>query len=250
MKLIDIIAILGALAWLPQIISWVYNWMKKPKLTIYHDGEAEAGYIKNGNVFNLRFSFLAREKNALIDDIELLLVDKDGASHNLKWMWYSETFYELQGPAGNSTMAKQQNAIAINVFKEVLVEKFIGFQSVSFLEKRKQLAYKLSTLIENQRINGDINIDIIRCSQEYNELIRLYKNSFLWKPGEYSATAKVHIADTNETIEHNFSFALSELEVDTLHKNIEFAKSILDYEFIDSSKELNGAWLWAKPNIF
>lgn len=250
MKLIDIIAILGALAWLPQIISWVYNWMKKPKLTIYHDGEAEAGYIKNGNVFNLRFSFLAREKNALIDDIELLLVDKDGASHNLKWMWYSETFYELQGPAGNSTMAKQQNAIAINVFKEVLVEKFIGFQSVSFLEKRKQLAYKLSTLIENQRSNGDINIDIIRCSQEYNELIRLYKNSFLWKPGEYSATAKVHIADTNETIEHNFSFALSELEVDTLHKNIEFAKSILDYEFIDSSKELNGAWLWAKPNIF
>ena len=250
MKLIDIIAILGALAWLPQIISWVYNWMKKPKLTIYHDGEAEAGYIKNGNVFNLRFSFLAREKNALIDDIELLLVDKDGASHNLKWMWYSETFYELQGPAGNSTMAKQQNAIAINVFKDVLVEKFIGFQSVSFLEKRKQLAYKLSTLIENQRINGDINIDIIRCSQEYNELIRLYKNSFLWKPGEYSATAKVHIADTNETIEHNFSFALSELEVDTLHKNIEFTKSILDYEFIDSSKELNGAWLWAKPNIF
>ena len=250
MKLIDIIAILGALAWFPQIISWVYNWMKKPKLTIYHDGEAEAGYIKNGNVFNLRFSFLAREKNALIDDIELLLVDKDGASHNLKWMWYSETFYELQGPAGNSTMAKQQNAIAINVFKEVLVEKFIGFQSVSFLEKRKQLAYKLSTLIENQRINGDINIDIIRCSQEYNELIRLYKNSFLWKPGEYSATAKVHIADTNETIEHNFSFALSELEVDTLHKNIEFTKSILDYEFIDSSKELNGAWLWAKPNIF
>ena len=250
MKLIDIIAILGALAWLPQIISWVYNWMKKPKLTIYHDGEAEAGYIKNGNVFNLRFSFLAREKNALIDDIELLLVDKDGASHNLKWMWYSETFYELQGPAGNSTMAKQQNAIAINVFKEVLVEKFIGFQSVSFLEKRKHLAYKLSTLIENQRINGDINIDIIRCSQEYNELIRLYKNSFLWKPGEYSATAKVHIADTNETIEHNFSFALSELEVDTLHKNIEFTKSILDYEFIDSSKELNGAWLWAKPNVF
>ena len=75
-------------------------------------------------------------------------------------------------------------------------------------------------------------------------------NSFLWKPGEYSATAKVHIADTNETIEHNFSFALSELEVDTLHKNIEFTKSILEYEFIDSSKELNGAWLWAKPNIF
>ena len=32
MKFIDIVAILGALAWLPQIISWIYNWMKKPNL--------------------------------------------------------------------------------------------------------------------------------------------------------------------------------------------------------------------------
>lgn len=41
MKIIDIIAILGALAWLPQIISWVYNWLKKPKISIrfYNDCE-------------------------------------------------------------------------------------------------------------------------------------------------------------------------------------------------------------------
>ena len=108
LNFIDIIAILGALAWLPQIIAWIYNWLKKPKLSIYHDGEAEIGYIKNGNAFNLRFSFLARDKHALIDDMELVLTDKDGAHHKLKWIWYSETFYELQGPAGNSIMAKQE----------------------------------------------------------------------------------------------------------------------------------------------
>lgn len=96
MKFIDIVAILGALAWLPQIISWIYNWMKKPKISIYHDGEAEVGYIKNGNAFNLRFSFLARDKHALIDDIELVLIDKDGAHHTLKWMWYSETFMNFK----------------------------------------------------------------------------------------------------------------------------------------------------------
>lgn len=249
MKLIDIIAILGALAWFPQIISWIYNWMKKPKISIYHDGEAEIGYIKHGNVFNLRFSFLARDKHALIDDIELVLIDKDGAQHSLKWIWYSETFYELQGVAGNATMAKQQNAIAINAFKDVLIEKFIGFQSVEFLERRKLLAYKLTTLIENQKTNGEIDVDAIKRSNEYNELIRLYKNSFLWKSGEYSAVAKIHIADTNENIEHKFKFKLSDLEIDTLNKNIEFAKSVVDYEFIDSTQELKGTWLWTKPNI-
>lgn len=249
MKLIDIIAILGALAWLPQIISWIYNWLKKPKISIYHDGEAEVGYIKNGNVFNLRLSFLAREKHALIDNIELILTDKDGAHHTLKWMWYSETFYELQGPAGNSTMAKQQNAIAINAFRDVLIEKFIGFQSIAFLEKRKQLAYKLTTFIENQRANGEIDIDAIKRSHEYNELIRLYKNSLLWKSGEYSVIARIHIVDTNETIDHKFNFRLSDLEIDTLNKNIEFAKSVVDCEFINTTQQLTGAWLWAKPNI-
>ena len=249
MKLIDIIAILGALAWLPQIFSWIYNWLKKPKISIYHDGEAEVGYIKNGNAFNLRFSFLARDKHALIDDIELHLTDKDGARHILKWMWYSETFYELQGPAGNSTMAKQQNAIAINAFRDVLIEKFIGFQSVAFLDKRKLLAYKLTTLVENQKTNGAVDMDAVKRSHEYNELIRLYKNSLLWKAGEYSAIAKIHIADTNETIEHTFSFRLSELEIDTLNKNIEFAKSVVDCEFIDTSQQLAGTWLWAKPTI-
>ena len=54
-------------------------------------------------------------------------------------------------------MAKQQNAIAINAFKDVLIEKFIGFQSIAFLEKRKLLAYKLTTFIENQRANGEID---------------------------------------------------------------------------------------------
>lgn len=249
MKFIDIVAVLGALAWLPQIISWIYNWMKKPKISIYHDGEAEIGYIKNGNVFNLRFSFLARDKQALIDDIKLILTDKDGAHHILRWMWYSETFYELQGPEGKSTMAKQQNAIAINAFRDVLVEKFIGFQSDTFLERRKLLAYKLTTFIENQRINNNVNIDDIKRSYEYNELIRLYKNSLFWKAGEYSAVAKIHVADTNETIEHSFNFRLSDLEIDTLNKNIEFAKSVVDCEFIDATQQLTGTWLWAKPSV-
>lgn len=249
MKFIDIVAILGALAWLPQIISWIYNWMKKPKISIYHDGEAEVGYIKNDNAFNLRFSFLARDKHALIDDIELVLIDKDGAHHTLKWMWYSETFYELQGPGGNATMAKQQNAIAINAFKDVLIEKFIGFQSVAFLEKRKQLAYKLTTFIENQKINTNVDVDAIKCSNEYNELIRLYKSSLFWKAGDYNAVAKIHVADTNEIIEHSFNFRLSELEIDTLNKNVEFAKSVIDCEFVDSSKQPTGTWLWAKPTI-
>ncbi len=249
MKFIDIIAILGALAWLPQIISWVYNWLKKPKVSIYHDGEAEVGFIKNGSAFNIRLSFLSRDKHALIDNIELFITDKDGAQHILKWMWYSETFYEVLSPTGNSTMAKQQNAIAINAFRDVLIEKLIGFQSISFHESRKQLAYKLTSFIENQKSNGDLDIATIKRSNEYNELLRLYKNSLIWKPGEYSCITKIHIADTNEIIEHKFKFRLSDIEIETLNKNFESVTNGIDIEFIDANLPFNGNWLWAKPSI-
>lgn len=48
MKLMDVIAILGALAWLPQILSWIYKWLRRPEVSIFHDSESEVGCIKNG----------------------------------------------------------------------------------------------------------------------------------------------------------------------------------------------------------
>ena len=38
-----------------------------------HEEEAEVGFIKFGNAFNIRLSFLARRKHALIDNIELCI---------------------------------------------------------------------------------------------------------------------------------------------------------------------------------
>ena len=64
-----------------------------------------------------------------------------------------------------------------------------------------------------------------------------------------SAIAKIHVADTNETIEHSFVFRLSDLEIETLNKNVEFVKFVIDYEFIDSTQQITGSWLWAKPTI-
>ena len=249
MKIIDLVAILGALAWLPQIISWIYHWLQKPMISVYHEEEAEVGFIKFGNAFNIRLSFLARRKHALIDNIELCITDKDGANHTFKWIWYSETLYELQAPTGNATMAKQQNAIAINAYKDVLIEKFIGFQSSSFLDRRKQLAYKLNSFIENQSTVGKIDADAIRRSNEYNELLRLYKNSMIWKTGDYSAICKIHIADTDTYMQHSFKFRLSDIEVETLKKNIEFARKIIDVEFINPQQQIEGTWLWTKPSI-
>lgn len=59
---------------------------------------------------------------------------------------------------------------------------------------------------------------MVKRSNEYNQLLRLYKNSMIWKTGDYQAICKIHIADTNEYIEHLFHFTLSDIEIDTLKR--------------------------------
>lgn len=248
MSLIDIVAILGALAWVPQIISWFYNWYQKPDIKVFHDNTSEVGYIAFGNAFNIRLSFISRKKHALIDNIELILQDKDGATYNFKWIWYSETFYELQSPGGNATMARQQNAIAINAFRDVLIEKFVGFQSVAFLEKRKQLLYQLSCFIENQKRGGDIDVDNIKRSTAYNDLLNLYQSSMIWKAGKYEATCKIHVTDTGQVISHKFKFSLSDNEIVSLKNNINLACKILESD-ISNQQQPTTKWYWVNPNI-
>ena len=171
--LFKVTAILGALAWLPQIIKWVTNWIIKPKLKIIGDNEAQVGYIAFGSVLNVDLSFISKYKLSLIEDIDLEIKDKNNSTYILKWAWYGETYYELKAPFASATMGKQQKAIAFVSYKDVIIEKLVGFQSVDFRERKKELTNKINQLIENQKYTGKTNADAIKQSSEYVDLMRL-----------------------------------------------------------------------------
>lgn len=105
------------------------------------------------------------------------------------------------------------------------------------------------SFIENQKSGGDISVEEIRRSKEYNDLFRLYKNSFVWKAGKYDALLYVHIADKEQVVVHKFSFYITDLEEDALRKNLDVAKIAIESEFIDPSTPLTSTWFWAKPTI-
>ena len=65
--LFKITAVLGALAWMPQIIKWIVSWLRKPKLNIICDNEAQVGYIAFGSVLNVNLSFISKHKSSLVD---------------------------------------------------------------------------------------------------------------------------------------------------------------------------------------
>lgn len=191
--LFKISAILGALAWLPQIITWIFNWFKKPKLKIIGDNEAQVGYIAFGSVLNINLSFISQYKSSLIEDMELEIKDENSSIHLLKWAWYGETYYELKAPFASATMGKQQKAIAFVSYRDALVEKLVGFQPTDFKEKKKDLINRINQLVENQKYTGNIDAEAIKRSNEYIDLMRLYDNSLIWKYGDYAAECRVYI---------------------------------------------------------
>ena len=125
--------------------------------------------------------------------MELIIKDNNNSTYNLNWAWYGETYYELKAPFASATMGKQQKAIAFVSYRDALVEKLVGFQSVYFREKKKELINKINQLIENQKYTGNINVDTIKQSSEYIDLMRLCDDSIIWKKGSYTASCKVLI---------------------------------------------------------
>lgn len=252
--LTTILAIIGALAWLPQIIQWIIQWRTKPLLKVFNENEAQVGYISFGSVININLSFLSRKKSALIDRISIKIKGKDSATCELEWAWYSETFYELKGVDNNSlTMSKQQKAIAINAYRDVLVEKFIGFQSPIFIREKNRIEALLSEDIAN-KLKAGADISQVKSEKNYNDLLKLIDNSMFWKEGNYSAIITLTDSENNLNYQQSIKFYVSDVDVNNIKNNIELAKKLIEARFFPSQEEgkliqLQGNWYWINAII-
>ncbi len=67
MKLIDWVAILGALAWVPQLFSLVLNWLSKSQIRVISSRTAEVGFynVRSTVQFTIGF-FCFKERHCNI----------------------------------------------------------------------------------------------------------------------------------------------------------------------------------------
>jgi hypothetical protein len=244
----ELLAILGAMAWLPQIIVWIRNYFSKSKLSIISDKEIEIGYTSNGPIINIYLAFLSEEKKALIKSIEVELTHEKNDSHKFSWDWFEETLYAINVPnTGLMPTKKNQRAIAIKVDKDQLIEKKIGFQQNTFKSEHKQL---LQTTTEEylNLSNADQDTTALKGHKCYNDLLDFYKNSFAWKVGLYSAKVIVNISEDNKSFERVINFKLNSLDIKSLDFNIERCKLLAEQEYINGDLEIGGNWFWVYPS--
>lgn len=243
------LAVLGALAWLPQIFIFIRNLLIKPNVKIIPENRLEIGYTTFGPIINTCLAIVAENKKALIDKIELELTHENNDTQKFKWKWFEETLYVLDLPnhGGSLPTRKNQTAIAINVIKDELVEKKIGFQQNTFQSDLK--------IIDQKTIEDSINLakaekpnkDIL-ASKNYNDLKDLYQNGFNWKIGKYSIKYKIYENSITAPFIHEVTFNMTALDVNNLKTNIDNCLSELERIYINSEIVLP-TWNWANISI-
>ena len=244
-----ILAVLGALAWLPQLFIIIKNVLVKPIVKIIPENQLEIGYTLFGPIINTSIAIISEKKKALIDKIEIELTHENNDSQKFTWKWFEETLYvvDLPDQGGSLPTRKNQTAIAINVLKDELIEKKIGFQQNTFQFDQK--------LLDQKTIEDAINIgkagkqlEDLKASKNYNDLKDLYQNGFNWKIGKYSIKYKIYENSIKAPFIKEISFKMTSLDINNLKANIDKCLSEIERTYINPKIEIP-TWNWSHISI-
>ena len=256
MNWIALVAIIGAAAWVPQIIFIIYNILAKPKLQFIPEPTAEIGYSYLGPIFNPVFAIATFRKDALIEKILIEIIHETGEKHEFLWQVLDEKGFEGTSSKGEKVeMRKSQSAIALKIGTVGLVERKIGFQDVSFKEKRITLESLLSEKEEFlKKTDSQHYPDNIFKTEEFCKLEDFIKNSFYWKEGDYTAYLYAYEVSLKRPHIEKYNFKLTKTNAEILGKNIKISqKFIKDVALFKAGIHQIFPpyfWSWVYPSIY
>ena len=244
MKTIEILAIIGALAWTYPLAIWIKGLLTKTKLEIINHKVIEIGFSSFGPIINLNMAFSALNKEAFIKDIQLTLIHENKETHQFHWEWFEEVLLELDMPENISIpYKKNQKAIAIKVPTETLVEKKVGFQTKKYHSEYSKL-YSATNQTHINLIQSHSDPTQIKATKEYNEFRDMFKKHFPWKVGQYKGKIQVTIANRKTTFDQTFTFEMTNLDVKNLELNIDTCIRLLESHFITFDQSFKPDWKW------
>lgn len=223
MKPEELAAYIGAAAWLPQIISWLYRAIVKAKLRIVPDQMGEFGFTAFGPIFNLRMAFFVEAQDLIIDGFDLEVSHEDGEGRTFRWAGLAETFSEITDSSGNKQIvSRDQTPIAVKVSTRSMLEKFVRFQEPKYHQMDRAMT---SALVEQfnflKQKNPDSYVQDVLGSKEYFSVVGGRRNWFWWKPGRYEVVLKLSSPQAFTLLDGKFAFELSKVDIEQLKKNLE-----------------------------
>lgn len=249
----EVAAYVGAAAWLPQIISFIYRAAIKPKVTIVPEKKVEIGYTSFGPIFNLRLAVSAARKDTIIDHVGVVIKHEGGSVHEFGWEGMKETFSEIKDLSGNTQFVERDySPIALVLNRLGVIERFFRFQAPSFHAKLKSL---LRTATDHQvylkSTKSDYHDDLLN-SKQLHDVMGFYREYFFWKAGHYTVEFSVKSPSKVELTKSSFAFELKSYEVEDLMKNMPVIKmetKNLIYKGTEGFEPEPVNWQWVSTSL-
>jgi hypothetical protein len=254
MKAEELAAYIGAAAWMPQILTWIYRAITKPKLRIVPDAQAEVGFTTYGPIFNIRMAFFVENRDLIIDGLTLSITHADGDQHEMRWAGLGETFSEITDGKGNrQIVSKDQTPIAIKVNTQALFEKFVRFQESRFHAADGPTTRALVTHFNFlKQKSPDSFVQEVLNSKELFSVVDQRQKWFWWKPGRYVVSVRPNSPQKFDQVENSFAFELSDVDLDNLKGNIPYIdlelKNIINSN-LPNPESHQFQWQWANIQI-
>jgi len=216
----EIAAYLGALAWFPQIVAWIWRAASRAALRVRTAQNIQIGHGGLGGVIGLNVAVSAERKDALVDRVHAMVVHERGDRREFVWSWATENQTEMRNDAGERVqMSRTQAVLAIKVATIALAERYIGFQDESEVggilngQATARIAYDTWTTA------GGADFDVFLRTPEADSVRRDLERAFHWQAGRYALDLVFHVVGGRKHVER-FQFNIAAGDVERMRSNL------------------------------
>ena len=211
-----ILALVGALAWIPPVIEW----RRKPDVHIASAEQLEASYLAFGGVLNVPSTFASFDKAALIESISLQLTHEDGTRLGMYCVGLLETTTAQSSSGEKVLWNRETRGHVLLIPKDQAVERLVMFRDRAQQDAVLQHYERVVPLYERLRATeGDAWRDAMRRAQEFHDYVELVQNGISWRRGRYAAVITANVKQLSEPVLHAFEFDLSDADLRVILSN-------------------------------
>lgn len=251
MKIIDWIAILGALAWSPHLISIVRSYLTKPEVRVITQKIAEIGFTTYGPIFNMRIAFSVKNHDVVISNFRAKITHESGEEKLYEWQGLKQQVMKMHTNDGSIPYEKENSVLAIKLNQREVEERIIQCQEVSFMIGKRDIEDKALKRLSFDREQENYDPKVFLKCQESIDVYNYIKHAFSWKSGKYKVVFELESPEKFNIVDNEYEFTLMPMDIEELEKNKESIEQDYLNSFIKQEdpdyKEVR--WNWRNPSI-
>lgn len=251
MKIIDWIAILGALAWMPHLISMIKSYFTRPEVRIITQKIAEIGFTTYGPIFNMRIAFSVKNHDVVVSNFRIKVTHESGEEKLYEWQGLKQQVMKMHTNEGSIPYEKENSVLAIKLNQREVEERIIQCQEISFIAGKKDIEDKaIKRLSYDREQDGYDSLEFLK-SQESIDVYSYIKHAFTWKAGKYKVVFELESPEEFNLAGNEYEFTLMPIDIEELERNKKFIEQDYINAFVMDTHPAHKSvhWNWRNPSL-